>query len=221
MKQIKISPSLLSADFSCLRESMDSVKSAEMLHLDVMDGHFVPNITFGPCVIRKIRPHSDQIFDTHLMIQEPRKYIQDFVDAGSDYITIHAESHDDTEDMLRSLDVIRDAGAKTALSINPATPWKPIKELIPELDMILIMTVVPGFGGQGFMHEVVPKIKEIREYIDDAGSLTEISVDGGISPKTAPDVVKAGADILVAGSAIFKGDAKTNLERLRESTRIH
>ncbi len=216
--KIKISPSLLSADFSCLRESLEYVKSAEMLHLDVMDGHFVPNITFGSCVIRKIRPYSDQIFDTHLMIEDPRRYVQDFVDSGSDYITIHAESHKDTDDMLRSLDVIRDAGAKTGLSINPATPWKPIKELIPELDMILVMTVVPGFGGQGFMHEIVPKIKEIRDYIDEKDLTTEISVDGGISPKTAPKVVEAGADILVAGSAIFKGDPKSNLEKLRKAS---
>ncbi len=218
--EIKISPSLLSADFSCLRESLEDVQSAEMLHLDIMDGHFVPNITFGPCVIRKIRPYSDQIFDTHLMIEDPRKYVQDFVDAGSDYITIHAESHDDTEDMLRSLDVIRDAGAKTGLSINPATPWETIKGLIPELDMVLVMTVVPGFGGQGFMHEVVPKIREIRNYIDGEELLTEISVDGGVSTDTAPIVVEAGADILVAGSAIFRGDAKSNLNKLRESTII-
>ncbi len=219
MHDVKISPSLLSADFSCLREAIETVKEAEMLHLDVMDGHFVPNITFGPCVIRKIRPYSDQIFDTHLMIENPRKYIEDFVDAGSDHITIHAESHDDTDDILRSLDVIREAGTKTGISINPATPWDTIKGLLGKLDMVLVMTVVPGFGGRGFMHEVVPKIREIREYIHTQGFKTLISVDGGVSPKTAPIVVEAGADILVAGSAIFKGEPEGNLKRLREASR--
>ncbi len=188
-----------------------------MLHLDVMDGHFVPNITFGPCVIGNIRPCTDQVFDTHLMIESPRKYIRDFVDGGSDHITVHTESHDGIEDIKRTLEMIRDAGAKTGASINPATPWKPMAGIMEDLDLVLVMTVVPGFGGQGFMHEVVPKIREIRGYIDEHGYATEISVDGGISPETAPMVVEAGADILVAGSAIFKGDPGNNLKLLREA----
>ncbi len=215
---VKIAPSLLSADFSCLRDSIDRVQGAEMLHLDIMDGHFVPNITFGPCVIRKIRAHTDQIFDTHLMIESPRRYIEDFVDAGSDYITVHVEAHEDVPDIERTLDLIRDTGAKTGISINPPTPWEPYRSILSQVDMVLVMTVNPGFGGQSFMHEVVPKIEEISEYIYTEELITEISVDGGVSPKTATEVVKAGADILVAGSAIFKGDPKENMRLLREST---
>ncbi len=217
---VKIAPSLLSADFSCLRDSIDRVQGAEMLHLDIMDGHFVPNITFGPCVIRKIRSHTDQIFDTHLMIESPRRYIEDFVDAGSDYITVHVEAHEDVPDIERTLDLIRDTGAKTGISINPPTPWKPYRSILGQVDMVLVMTVNPGFGGQSFMHEVVPKIEEISEYIYTEELITEISVDGGVSPKTAAEVVKAGADILVAGSAIFKGDPKENMIQLRRSVDI-
>ncbi len=208
---------MLSADFSCLKESIEAVEEAEWLHLDIMDGHFVPNITFGPCVISKIRNYTDQIFDTHLMIEEPRKYIQDFVDVGSDYITVHVEVHEDLADIGKTLNMIRDTGVKAGISINPPTPWKPYKDLLSKVDLVLVMTVNPGFGGQTFMHEVVPKIREINEHISEEDLHTEIAVDGGVSPKTAPKVVKAGADILVAGSAIFKGDAKENMQHLRDA----
>lgn len=218
MTVVKISPSMLSADFACLKGAIDSVKDAEMLHLDVMDGHFVPNITFGPCVISKIRPCTDQIFDTHLMIEKPIRYIDDFVDAGSDYITVHAESHRDVDDMINTLEAIKETGTGTGLSINPKTSWRGMEDIIGMVDMVLVMTVEPGFGGQGFIPEVIPKIREIRDHLDDIGASTEISVDGGISPQTAPEVVLAGADILVAGSAIFRGDPSENLEKLRRAT---
>lgn len=218
MKKVKISPSLLSADFSCLEESIEAVRDAEMLHLDIMDGHFVPNISFGPCVIRKIRPITNQIFDTHLMISHPRDYIDDFVDCGSDMITVHAESFKDVDEIREAVSEINDRGIKSGLSINPPTEFETIKEVLEDLDLLLIMTVNPGFGGQGFMEEVVPKIEKASDYVQEHELDLEISVDGGISPKTAPSVVEAGADVLVAGSAIFGGDPEENLKKLRIST---
>ncbi|MFO8110617.1 MAG: ribulose-phosphate 3-epimerase [Thermoplasmata archaeon] len=217
MIKIKISPSMLSADFSCLKESIEKVKEADMLHLDVMDGHFVPNITFGPCVIKDIRPMTDMIFDAHLMIAEPEKYIQDFVDSGSDIITIHKESFESHTKIKNTLKDIRKLGLKSGISINPDTSFKEIENFLEYTDLLLIMTVNPGFGGQSFMKEVVPKIQLASEYIKDHGYDTELSVDGGISPETAPLVVKAGADILVAGSAIFRGNPTENLKMLRKT----
>ena len=214
MNDIKISPSLLSADFSCLKDDIEEVKKAEWLHLDVMDGHFVPNISYGPCVISAIREISDHFFDTHLMISEPEKYISDFAESGSDAITVHAEACDD---LVEVIDRIKEDGCKAGVSLKPGTPLRDIEEVIPDLDLILIMTVEPGFGGQSFMHEVVPKISEVRDIITDIDKEIDLSVDGGISPKTAPEVVKAGANVLVAGSAIFKGDIKKNLCELRNS----
>ena len=214
MNDIKISPSLLSADFSCLKDDIEEIKKAEWLHLDVMDGHFVPNISYGPCVISAIREISDHFFDTHLMISEPEKYISDFAESGSDAITVHAEACDD---LVEVIDRIKEDGCKAGVSLKPGTPLRDIEEVIPDLDLILIMTVEPGFGGQSFMHEVVPKISEVRDIITDIDKEIDLSVDGGISPKTAPEVVKAGANVLVAGSAIFKGDIKKNLCELRNS----
>ncbi len=215
MKKIKISPSLLSADFSCLRESVEAVEDAEWLHLDVMDGHFVPNITIGPCVIGALRSSSDHIFDTHLMISNPIDYIEQFVSCGSDIITVHAEAENDLKKVIEEIKSYDNI--KAGVSINPGTELDQIKHVLPDIDLLLIMTVNPGFGGQGFMHEVVPKIAEARKIIDENDYDVEISVDGGVSPETAPEVVEAGADILVAGSAIFGGDPAENVIKLRKA----
>ena len=212
---IKISPSLLSADFSCLKESVDAVEEAEWLHLDVMDGHFVPNITIGPCVIGALRDYSDHVFDTHLMISNPIDYIEQFVSCGSDIITVHAEAESDLEKVIEEIKSYDDI--KAGVSINPGTELEEIKNILPKIDLLLIMTVNPGFGGQGFMHEVVPKIAEARKIIDENDYDIEISVDGGVSPETAPEVIEAGADILVAGSAIFSGDPAENVKKLRNA----
>lgn len=214
---VKIAPSILSADFSCLRDDIEKVKDAEWLHLDVMDGHFVPNITIGPCVISSMRDLSDQVFDTHLMISEPEKYISDFVECGSDIITVHAETCESCGDLEQVIKEIKSEGVKAGVSLKPGTPIGEVKEVLPEIDLLLIMTVEPGFGGQGFMHEVVPKIREAHEFRKENDIDIEISVDGGVSPDTAGKVVEAGADILVAGSAIFKGDIEKNVKGLRDA----
>ncbi|MFW6144937.1 MAG: ribulose-phosphate 3-epimerase, partial [Candidatus Natronoplasma sp.] len=201
-EKIKIAPSILSADFSCLERSIEEVSDTEWLHLDVMDGHFVPNITFGPCVIKAVRRKSTQVFDTHLMISEPEKYVEEFVDAGSDIITFHVEAVDNVEEVI---DKIKGHGVDVGISLKPDTPFEGVDEFLPSLDLILIMTVEPGFGGQSFIHDVVPKIKEAKEAVDEGGYDVDISVDGGISPETAPVAVENGANVLVSGSSVFKG----------------
>ncbi|MFP3871836.1 MAG: ribulose-phosphate 3-epimerase [Candidatus Natronoplasma sp.] len=215
-EKIKIAPSILSADFSCLERSIEEVSDTEWLHLDVMDGHFVPNITFGPCVIKAVRRKSTQVFDTHLMISEPEKYVEEFVDAGSDIITFHVEAVDNVEEVI---DKIKGHGVDVGISLKPDTPFEGVDEFLPSLDLILIMTVEPGFGGQSFIHDVVPKIKEAKEAVDEGGYDVDISVDGGISPETAPVAVENGANVLVSGSSVFKGDVDKNLKELRESVR--
>ena len=205
---IKIAPSLLSADFARLADELATIADADILHLDVMDGHFVPNITIGPPIIKALRKRTKLPFDCHLMISEPQKYIPAFLDAGADMISIHIEAE---PHLQRALQLIRDGGAKAGIAINPATSAESLSTALDFCDYVLAMTVNPGFGGQKFIEPVVPKIRHISRLIRERGLGVEIEVDGGIDAKTAPHVVTAGATILVAGSAVFgqpnRGDA--------------
>ena len=197
---IRIAPSLLSADFSRLADELASVDSADLIHLDVMDGHFVPNLTIGPAIVKACRAYSAKPFDCHLMIERPQLYIERFLEAGANMISVHfeAEAH-----LQRALQMVRAGGAKAGIAINPATPAESLTTAIEFCDFVLVMTVNPGFGGQQFIEPVVPKIRHISQMIQERGLPVEIEVDGGIDAKTAPLVVDAGARILVAGSAIF------------------
>jgi ribulose-phosphate 3-epimerase len=213
---IKIAPSLLSANFAKLAEEIASVeKNADILHLDVMDGHFVPNITMGPGIVKACRAVSKLTFDCHLMIENPQRYIDRFLEAGADMISVHqeAETH-----LQRALQMIRDGGARAGIAINPATPAESLTTSIEFCDFVLVMTVNPGFGGQRFIEPVVPKIRHIAQMIRERGLPVEIEVDGGIDARTAPVVVSAGANILVAGSAVFGHQDRTAaMESIRAS----
>ncbi len=209
-RKVLIAPSILSADFSALGDDIKAVEKAgaDWIHVDVMDGVFVPNITIGPLVVRSIRPVTGLPLDVHLMIQSPEKYIKSFAQAGSDLITFHVEACPDPE---KAVDLIRSSGKKAGISVKPGTQISSIKRLLPVLDMVLVMTVEPGFGGQSFMNEMVSKIREIR-----AEFSGYIQVDGGINADTARVVREAGADVLVAGTAVFgEKDYSEAIRKLR------
>ena len=216
---IKISPSILSADFAALAREVERARKggADSIHVDVMDGRFVPNLTIGPVVVRHLRAVTKLPLDVHLMIVEPERYVEDFAAAGADLIYVHQEACMHLHGVLA---VIRGLGLRPAVALNPSTPVSALGDMLGDLDRVLIMTVNPGFGGQKFIRSMLPKIRKLRRMIDESRLDVEIEVDGGITPGTAPDVVRAGAAHLVAGSAVFgrKSVAKA-IRDLREAAR--
>ncbi len=212
---IKISPSILSADFARLGADIDTVSSADMLHFDVMDGIFVPNISIGLPVLKSVRAYTDMQLDVHLMIDRPGRYVDDFIKNGADWLTFHVEA-EAAENIAPAIDKLHAAGRKAGLVIKPRTPAEAVLPWLDTLDMVLIMTVEPGFGGQGFIYEMLPKIETMRRYIDERGLTTLLEVDGGVNPDTAKLCRDAGANVLVAGSDVFKQtDRAARISQLR------
>lgn len=204
-RKILIAPSLLSADFGCLKDEIKKVEKAgaDLIHFDIMDGHFVPNLTAGPLIVKPVRKITSLPIDCHLMIEKPLHFIKAFAEAGADIISVHGEVMKNLTELSKVINEIKKLRVKPAIAINPGTPIKTILPLVKEVKMVLLMTVNPGFGGQIFMKEVLPKIKNLKNFIDEKNLQVDIEVDGGINPETAPLVREAGANILVAGSAIF------------------
>lgn len=218
MTRVLIAPSLLSADFANLGQAARAAREAgaEMLHFDVMDGMFVPNITFGPQMVQALRHHSDAIFDVHLMIVQPERYVEQFARAGADIITVQAEA---CVHLQRTLAQIRECGVRAGVALNPATPLSAVEYVLPDIDLLLVMTVNPGFGGQQFIPEMLRKIARARAMLDEAGSDAWLEVDGGINGNTTPLVVRAGARVLVAGTSVFghPEGVRAGVEELRQA----
>lgn len=217
---VKIAPSILSADFSKLKSEIMEVEhaGADYIHVDVMDGHFVPNITIGPLVVDAIKPVTTLPLDVHLMIENPDSYIETFANAGASIITVHQEA---CKHLHRTIQLIKSTGKKAGVSINPATPVEMIKEILPDVDLVLIMTVNPGFGGQSFIDGTIQKIEQIAKWRKEKNLSFEIEVDGGINEHTAKECTKSGADILVAGSAIFgKKDRALAIEKIKQAKNL-
>ncbi|MDC7279810.1 MULTISPECIES: ribulose-phosphate 3-epimerase [Pseudobutyrivibrio] len=210
-----LAPSILSADFGILKEQLELIDEAgaQYVHFDVMDGVFVPSISFGLPVLRTIRKYTDRLFDVHLMIVDPERYIKDFVDAGADIITVHAEA---CKHLDATIDLIKKSGVMAGVAINPATPISQIMHVLEKVDMVLIMTVNPGFGGQSLIPYTIDKVRELSVMARQRKLKIDIEVDGGINEDTIEDVLEAGANIIVAGSAVFNGDVKANAEKLLE-----
>lgn len=218
---IKISPSMLSCDFSRIGEEAEKIafSGADMLHLDVMDGHFVPNITFGAPVIKSIRNRTDIIFDVHLMISDPLKYAEDFVKAGADILTFHVESDSDVK---ATIEKIKSLSCKVGLSVKPGTPVEAVFPYLDDIDMVLVMTVEPGFGGQSFMEDMMDKITLLKNKLDETGKTADIQVDGGINEDTVSVASRAGANVFVAGSAVFCTDSyEKAISSLRKNAEIN
>jgi ribulose-phosphate 3-epimerase len=205
MLKTMIAPSILSADFTRLGEEISAVAKAgaDVIHIDVMDGHFVPNITIGPLVVKAVRTITDLPLDVHLMIENTDRYLEDFAKAGADWITVHVETG---YHLHRTIHRIKELGKKAGAVLNPATPLTSLEEILPDLDLVMLMTVNPGFGGQSFIESSLTKIRQLKKMIDDRGLSVAIEVDGGVSPKTIGSIAAAGANIFVAGSAVFGKD---------------
>lgn len=221
MNRLKIAPSILSADFSRLGQQVAAAEAGggDYIHVDVMDGHYVPNITVGPLVVRAVRRVTSLPLDVHLMIESPERYLADFADAGASGLTVHVET---CPHLHRTLQQIKELGCWAGVTLNPSTPVGSLEEILPYVDLVLVMTVNPGFGGQSFIEGTLGKIRRIRAMLDDIGSDADLEVDGGIDPETTPLVVEAGANVLVAGSAIF-GAAEgigSAIARIRAASRV-